>query len=377
MTDQHGIAADRPQAGDAPRPGGPLWRLADLAEALGLELQGDASVGVRSVASLEGAAAEQLAALYDARRAGDLAQCRASAVIATAAAAVDAPCPVLLSDNPGLAFARAAHLLHPERPGPSGVHATAVVDPTAELGDAVSIGPNAVVEAGARVEAGCRIDAFGWIGPGAWLGPECRIEAGARVGAGCRLGARCRVEMNAVLGADGFGFARDGSAWERIPQLGVVRLGDDVEVGAGAVIDRGSLTDTVLGDRVKLDNLVHVAHNCQIGEDTAIAAHVGIAGSTRIGARCTVGGMAGFADHIQVCDDAHFMGMAMVTSSIDQPGVYASGMPAVPAREWRRNAVQIARFAEWTRRLKAVEQQTARTPGSPAAPNSSSTEDSQ
>lgn len=340
-----------PSRRGAPRP----CTVGQLAEALGLEVAGDSQVRVERVASLGQADADCLAALYDARRAGELADTRAGAVIAAGRVACEAPCPVLLSDNPRLHFGRAAALLQPEVAPAAGVHPSAVVHESARLGEGVSIGAHAVVGPGAELGDGVRLGNAVFIGPGVSLGAHTSVAEGAVLHEGTRCGRGCRIDSNAVLGGEGFGFAQEGSRWERMPQLGGVVLGDEVEVGACTTVDRGSLGDTVLGDRVKLDNLIQIAHNCRIGSDTAMASQVGIAGSTTIGARCTIGGATGFADHIEVADDCHFLGMAMVTSTITEPGVYASGLPATPARQWRRNAMQVSRLNELARRVQALE----------------------
>jgi len=215
------------------------------------------------------------------------------------------------------------------------------------------VGPQAVIEARA-----C-------IGPGSLVGPGCVVGAGARVGADCRLlarvtlchgvvlGDRVRVHPGAVIGADGFGFARGPEGWEKIPQLGGVRIGDDCEIGAGCTIDRGALEDTVLETGVKLDNLVQVAHNVRIGAHTVIASQTGIAGSTRIGRNCMIAGQVGINGHLTIADGVTLTGQAMVTKSIHEPGVYSSGLPAEQNRLWRR---QVARF----RRLDRLEDRLAR-----------------
>jgi UDP-3-O-[3-hydroxymyristoyl] glucosamine N-acyltransferase len=205
------------------------------------------------------------------------------------------------------------------------------------------------------------------IGPAVYVGPGCVVGKDSRIGAGTRLvarvavvngsviGERCILHPGAVVGSDGFGNANDAGRWVKVPQIGRVVIGDDVEIGANTTIDRGSLKDTVIGDGVRLDNLIQVGHNARIGDHTAAASFVGISGSTQIGSRCTLGGASGFAGHLTIADDVHFTGMAMVTHSIREPGVYSSGIPAIPNREWRRNVARFQHLDALTRRVKALE----------------------
>jgi UDP-3-O-[3-hydroxymyristoyl] glucosamine N-acyltransferase len=217
------------------------------------------------------------------------------------------------------------------------------------------IGPTAVVEEGAE------------IGPRVFVGPGCVIGAGCRIGEDSRLvarvtlsertqvGKRVLIHPGAVIGREGFGFAKDGERWVRIPQLGRVRLGDDVEIGANTTVDRGALEDTVIADGAKLDNLIQIGHNCLIGENTAMAACSGISGSTRIGRNCTIAGAVGMAGHLEIGDNVHFTGMAMVTRSFQQPGLYSSGIPAMPNADWRRNAARFRHLDDLAKRLKRIE----------------------
>jgi UDP-3-O-[3-hydroxymyristoyl] glucosamine N-acyltransferase len=206
------------------------------------------------------------------------------------------------------------------------------------------------------------------IGEGSYIGPNCVVRRGAAIGAGSRLeanvyigpdtviGARARLLPGAVIGGRGFGLARAKAGWIEVPQLGRVVIGDDVEIGANTTIDRGALDDTVIEDGVKLDNLIQIAHNCRIGAGTAIAACVGVAGSTTIGRNCMIGGASVIGGHIQITDNVLVFGYAMVTKSITEPGQYGSGIPAQPAREWRREVARIRRLPRIDERLAAIEQ---------------------
>lgn len=329
--------------------------LAELSARLGVRVRGDGAVRVSHVAPLDKAGAGSLGFLGDPRYRRYLAETRASALVLAASDLDATDRPALVSDNPYLTFARAARLIHPEPPVVGGIHPSAVVDPTAKVDPSAWIGPLSLLEA--EVE----------IGPGVFVGPGCIIGAGVRVGEGSRLvarvtlcdgtqvGKRALLQPGAVIGREGFGFARDGEHWVRIPQIGRAILGDDVEIGANTCVDRGAIGDTRIGDGVKLDNHIQIGHNVVIGDNTAIAANTGISGSTRIGRNCTIAGAVGVAGHLEIADDVHFTGMAMVTRSFPEPGSYSSGIPAMPSADWRRNVARFKHLDELARRLKALE----------------------
>jgi UDP-3-O-[3-hydroxymyristoyl] glucosamine N-acyltransferase len=245
--------------------------------------------------------------------------------------------------------------LHAAAPVLSGVHPTALVHGHAQVAPSAEVGPFAVVEAGAVVGECCRIGAHAVLGAGAALGADTCLAARAVVLAGCRLGARCMVHPGAVIGSDGFGNARDGVEWVKVPQVGAVRIGDDVEIGANTTIDRGALDDTVIGDGVRIDNLVQVAHNVTIGAHTAIAACVAIAGSTHIGERCMVGGGAGFSGQLTIGDDIVIGGFAQVTHSLLAPGFYSSAMPVEEMGVWRRLLGRFKRLEALNARVRRLE----------------------
>jgi UDP-3-O-[3-hydroxymyristoyl] glucosamine N-acyltransferase len=322
------------------------FSLGELAVRFGLELRGVPDIRVSHVATLADASSGSLSFLAESRNRRELAATQAGAVVL---APVDAPgCPVaaLVTPNPRLAFAHIATLLHPESAPVPGIHPTAVVARGVRLLESVTVGPLAVIEED--------VD----LGEGVQVGPGCILQRGARVGAhtclvarvnlypGVELGARCLVHVGAVIGADGFGFALDKGSWVKIPQVGSVRIGDDVEIGANTTIDRGAIGDTVIGEGAKLDNQIQVGHNVIIGAHTAIAACTGISGSTTIGKRCRVGGMVGFAGHLTIADDVVITGYSLVSASIREPGSYSSGMPTVPTRAWRRMVAHLRRFGE-------------------------------
>jgi UDP-3-O-[3-hydroxymyristoyl] glucosamine N-acyltransferase len=321
-----------------------------LAAHIGAELRGDPQITVRRLATLDQAEAGDLSFLYNRRYRKFLKVTAASAVILGPADAAECVVPALVMENPYLGYARAADLLASAPQPPAGVHPTAAVHPEAQVDARATVGPRVVVEAGAEVgehvvleagcvvQRGCRIDAY------------TRIEANTVLGAGVTVGQRCIIHAGAVIGTDGFGFARDGERWVKIPQMGGVHIGDDVEIGANTTIDRGALNDTVIESGVKIDNLVQIGHNCRIGAHTAIAGCVGIAGSVTIGRRCLIGGAVGIAGHLEIADDVTVTAMSGVHKSILKPGVYSSGWPVQENRTWHRYLAQINRLARSPKR---------------------------
>ena len=315
----------------------------ELARFLGAELRGDAEETVTHVAPLERAEKGALT-FADAAHARHLPSTRASVVILTEADTARCACTMLVTDRPLLAYARATARLRPDPPAVPGVHPTAIVHPTAHLAPDAAVGPYCILEEGCLVEAG------------AVLGPHCRLGARSRLGAGSRLiasvdvgadvtiGRRVVVHPGAVLGAEGFGYAHDGTRWHHIAQLGGVRIGDDVEIGANTCIDRGAMEDTVVEDGVKLDNLIQIGHNVRIGAHTIVAALTGVAGSTTVGGHCQIGGMVGITGHVHVADGTILAARSSVTGTIARPGVYSSVLPVVEVRRWRRLVALIHRL---------------------------------
>jgi UDP-3-O-[3-hydroxymyristoyl] glucosamine N-acyltransferase len=265
--------------------------------------------------------------------------------------------------NPYAAYARIAADLHPEPGFAPGIQAGAHVDPTAEVAADAHVAPGAVVAAGAR------------IGAGAYIGPNCVVGAGARVGAGSRLvanvtvchgvrlGARVLLHPGAVIGADGFGLAREPEGWIKVPQLGSVTIGDDVEIGANTTVDRGAIDDTVIEDGVKLDNQIQVAHNVRIGAHTVIAGCTGISGSTTIGRNCMIAGAVGIGGHLEIPDGTVVTGMTMVSRSIPKRGVYSGSLPFDEAGRWRRNSARFRQLDTLARRVAQLERRLGETGG--------------
>jgi UDP-3-O-[3-hydroxymyristoyl] glucosamine N-acyltransferase len=329
--------------------------LAQLAERLGAELRGDGRLTVSGIATLTEARPGDLSFLANPRYRRFLAATRASAVILAEADAAGAPAAVLVSDNPYAAYARAVSALYPPDPPPRGVHASATVDASAGIDASAWIGPGCVVGAGASIAAGVYLGPACIIGAGVSIGAHSRLLARVTVLAAARIGEHAILHPGVVVGSDGFGMARVGERWEKVPQIGSVRIGDDVEIGANTTVDRGALGDTVIEDGVKIDNQVQVAHNVHIGAHTAIAGCVGISGSARIGRHCTLAGGVGLVGHLEIADNVHITGMSMVTRSISQAGTYSAGTPLMENRQWRRNAVRMKQLDDLARRVQDIE----------------------
>jgi UDP-3-O-[3-hydroxymyristoyl] glucosamine N-acyltransferase len=338
--------------------------LGDLAEAIGARLHGDAHSRIRRVATLSGAGADALTFLANRRYRPQLRSTRAAAVVLADEFLGECPCAALVMENPYLGFARAAALLNPPPVVAPGVHPSAVVDAGARVHALAAVGACAVISAGAEVAARVVVGPGCVVGEGAVVGEDSRLVANVTLGRGVVHGRRVLLHPGVVIGADGFGIANDGGVWEKVPQLGAVRLGDDVEVGANTTIDRGALEDTVVEEGVKLDNLIQIGHNVRIGAHTAIAACVAIGGSARIGRRCTIGGAASLAGHLEIADDVHLTATSAVPNSITEPGVYSSGMPVQENRAWRRSVVRLRQLDEFARILKSLQARVSKLDGS-------------
>jgi len=336
--------------------------LGQIATVAGGRLQGcDAATVIAGVAPLHSAEPGQLSFLTHRRYRSYLATTRATAVILSPEDARDCPAPALVAANPHVAYARAAALFEPAAEVRRGIHPTAWVSPTANIAVDSWIGPHCSVEAGAVIATGVIV------GPGCVIGEQAIIGAGSRLVARVtichrvRIGRRVLAHPGAVIGSDGFGLALDQDGrWLRIPQLGSVVIGDDVEIGANTTIDRGALEDTVIEEGVKLDNQIQVAHNVRIGAHSALAGCVGIAGSARIGRHCMLGGGVGVAGHLEITDRVQITGMSLVTQSITEPGAYSSGLAVEPNRLWNKISARLRRLDELFRRLSALERKINR-----------------
>jgi len=339
--------------------------LGELAVRFGCELRGDPSASVDSVGSLSRAGPRAISFLANPKFVAQLQETRAGAVILDSKSAAKSPVAALVAANPHATFARVATLLHPEPPLHPGVHDAASVAPGANLGAGTEVAAQAIIGASARVGARCYIGPGSVIEADAVIGDDTRLVARVFIGRGVVLGARCIVQPGAVIGGDGFGFANDKGTWVKVPQIGSVVVGDDVEIGANTTIDRGAIEDTVIDDGVKLDNLIMIAHNCRIGAHSAIAGCTGIAGSTILGKRCIIGGRAGVTGHVTLCDDVVVLGTSFISHSIDKPGVYSSALPSEEAGVWRRIVGRIKRLDAMARRLRAVEKHVGLTAADP------------
>jgi UDP-3-O-[3-hydroxymyristoyl] glucosamine N-acyltransferase len=329
--------------------------LGELAVRFGCELRGDPDILIECVATLAEADSRCIAYLSESRNKRELAETQAAAVILNRAAADECQTAALICDNPRATFARVTTLLHPRPDVMPGKHSSAVIaasariDPTAHVGALATIGEGTV------------------IAPRAYIGPHCVIEEDVHVGEdvqliarvtlchGVKIGARTVIQPGVVIGGDGFGFAPEGGKWVKVPQVGSVRVGEDVEIGANTTIDRGAIHDTVIEEGVKLDNLIQVGHNVRIGAHTVIAGCTGISGSTVIGKGCVIGGAVGIAGHITIADGVMITGFAMVSNSLTRPGVYSSGVPVEESKIWRRQVARYRRLEELGKRVRALE----------------------
>ncbi len=320
--------------------------IGELAVRFGLKLRGEPGLTVHGVATLAHARAGDLSFFANPRYRRALAATRATVVLVTQADADQCPVAALIDPNPYLAYSRIASLLHPQAALPSGVHASAVIAAGARVAPSANIGPLCIIEEDAEIGERVRLGAGCIVHRGARIGADSLLTSHVTLYAGASIGARCILHAGCVVGSDGFGFAADRGTWVKVPQVGGVRIGDDVEIGANTTIDRGAIDDTVVEDGVKLDNQIQVGHNVVIGAHTAIAACTGISGSTTIGKRCMIGGMVGFAGHLTVADDVVVTGCSLVSASIHSAGTYSSGMPTVETRRWRRMVAKLRRLAD-------------------------------
>jgi UDP-3-O-[3-hydroxymyristoyl] glucosamine N-acyltransferase len=331
--------------------------LGDLAVRFGLALRGDPDRPVDHVGTLAGAGPRGIAFLANAKRIDELASANAAAVILPPKLADQSPLDCLLADNPHAAFARIADVLHPKAMSPAGIHPSAVVapdahiDPTAHIGALVVIGARSVIGARAYIGPGCVI------GDDVELATDVRLVARVTVLERVTIGPRSVLDAGVVVGSEGFGNALDEGRWVHVPQVGTVRIGADVEIGANSSVDRGALEDTVIGNGVRIDNLVQIGHNCTIGEHSALAGCAGLAGSSHVGARCRIGGGAGLAGHLRICDDVTVTAYTLVTGDIREPGVYSGGIPAESAADWRRIVGRLKRIEGLARRVGDLEKQ--------------------
>jgi len=335
-------------------------RLSELARHLSAELYFPSlqkEIEIEGIASLEQAGPTQITFLTKEKYLPLLLKTKAGAVMMVPEMRSSAPCPALLMKDPYLGFAKVAQLFAPDLNAPLGLHPSVVLGKNVQIAPSASIAAHVVIGDGVRIGEGVIILANTVIGAGVIIGDRTLIHPNVSLYREVKIGQDCVIHSGAVIGSDGFGMAQDQGRWVKIPQLGSVRLGDRVEVGANTTIDRGALSDTVIHDGVKIDNLVHLGHNVEVGEDTAMAAHVGVSGSVKIGRRCILAGKVGLAGHLELADQVVLTGASNVSKSILIPGVYSSGIPAKPQREWARMLAQLGRLDKLQRKFQALEKQ--------------------
>ncbi|OOF27691.1 UDP-3-O-(3-hydroxymyristoyl)glucosamine N-acyltransferase [Salinivibrio sp. IB872] len=331
--------------------------LAELAEKLDAQLHGDGAVTITSLAGMNSAREGQITFLSSPKYRKHLAQCRASAVMLKEVDVSYCQGNALVVADPYVAYAKVAQILDTTPACATDIAPTAVVAEDAILGEGVAIGPNAVVESGTLIGDGVQIGAGCFVGKGAKLGARTKLWANVTIYHDVVLGEDCLVQAGTVIGADGFGYANEKGKWIKIPQLGRVVIGDRVEIGACTTIDRGALDDTCIADGVIIDNQCQIAHNVSIGENTAVAGATVMAGSLKVGKHCIIGGASVFNGHMEITDNVTITGMAMVMRPITEPGMYSSGIPLQPNREWRKTAARVLKIDEMHKRLKELEKQ--------------------
>jgi len=337
--------------------------LGELAARFGCELRGDPKAVVARVATLAGATPDAITFLANPLYRSQLAGTRAGCVILAPRDRDACPVASLAHADPYLVYARIAAFLNPKLATVLGVHATAVVAASARVAPSAEIGPQAVVGADCTIGQGVVIGAGTVLGTNVLVGERTSIGPRVTLLDGVRIGARCIVHPGVVIGADGFGFAPDRGTWQKIPQVGGVVIGDDVEIGANTTIDRGAIEDTVIEDGVKIDNLVQIAHNVRLGAHTIMAAMSGVAGSTKVGKRCMIGGAVVMINSLSICDDALFTFGSVVTKSVDEPGTYSGHLPAEEAGKWRKSAARFRQLDALADRLIKVERELAKLTG--------------
>ena len=330
------------------------FQLSELAKLTGSKLEGDDCL-INNMAEISSAKSGDIAFISSPAYAEYLSQTKASALIIKAEFLEGCQVAALVSDNPRLAYAKIANLLYPQRIVDSGISKGAHVSKLAIIDEAASIAAGAVISAGASIGAGSQVGPGTVIEEDVVIGKNTRLSANVSVGHGSKIGDNCILHSGVVLGADGFGFVKDGDCFLKIPQIGNVHIGNDVEIGANTTIDRGALENTVIGNGVKLDNQIQVAHGVTIGDNTVISSATAIAGSTHIGSGCLIGGLVGIVEHLEITDNVMITGRTMVTRSITQAGSYSSSTPMDTTANWRKNSARFRRLDELAKRVAKLE----------------------
>jgi UDP-3-O-[3-hydroxymyristoyl] glucosamine N-acyltransferase len=330
-------------------------RLADIAQQLDAQLHGDGNIAITGIASMHSASSEQITFLSNSRYREQLVDCQAGAIVLTEADLPFCRSAALVVKNPYLTYARLAQLLDTTPAPAQDIAPSAVISPDAQLGQQVCVGANAVIESGVRLEDNVVIGAGCFVGKNTRIGAGSRLWANVSVYHNVEIGHSCLIQSGTVIGSDGFGYANDRGNWVKIPQLGRVLIGDRVEIGACTTIDRGALDDTIIGSGVIIDNQCQIAHNVVIGDNTAVAGGVIMAGSLKIGRYCQIGGASVINGHMEICDKAVVTGMGMVMRPITEPGIYSSGIPLQPNKVWRKTAALVMNIDDMNKRLKTIE----------------------
>ena len=334
------------------------FKLSEITARLGGVLVGE-DVVVNRVSSVANAQNGHVTFLTETKYLAALTMTKASAVILSEENQHLTELPRIVNDNPYAYFAKVSALLNPALEVTPGIAASAVIDSTVQVPASCSIGPNVVIEADVELGEGVVIGSASVVGKGASIGADSRIQSNVVIYHECHIGRSCNVASGTVIGADGFGYANQSGAWVKIPQVGRVIIGNNVDIGANSTIDRGALDDTIIEDGVKLDNLIQVGHNCIIGEHTVIAGCVGIAGSAKIGKRCRIGGAAMILGHLEIADDVTVSPGSMITRSLHKSDTYTALMPFQTHAEWLKTAANLRHLGDLTDRIKQLEKQVA------------------
>lgn len=330
------------------------YTLAELADLLDAQVKGDASYQIDNISTLQDAQANEITFLDNIAYRKYLPHTKAGAVILSDEYASECEANALITKNPYLAFAKALSLFEYIPQVKTGIHTTAVIGTNCDIHPTASLGPYCVIGDNTVIEEGVVIGAHCILGENNTVKSNSQLAAHVTTYHNVRIGERCIVHSGVVIGSDGFGFAQDKGIWRKVPQIGGVCIGDDVEIGANTTIDRGALNDTKIDNGVKLDNQIQVGHNVHIGAHTAIAGCVAIAGSTKIGKHCMIGGGTCINGHISITDKVIVTGMSGIVNSIDKPGIY-SGFPAIPSTGWKKNMIRIQQLDETAKRLARLE----------------------
>lgn len=329
--------------------------LAELAEQLDATLHGEGNITIHGLASMSTANHEHITFLSSVKNNEQLVDCTAGAVVLTSDSLPFWQGPALIVANPYLAYAKLAQLFDTTPKAAAGIAVSAVIASDVKLGKNVAIGANAVIESGVEIGDNVIIGPGCFVGKNTLIGADTQLWANVSIYHNVIIGDKCLIQSGTVIGSDGFGYANGGGKWIKIPQLGSVRIGDGVEIGACTTIDRGALDDTVIGDGVIIDNQCQIAHNDNIGDHTAVAGGVIMAGSLKIGRHCQIGGASVINGHIEICDNVTVTGMGMVMRPITKPGIYSSGIPLEANKNWRKTAALVLNLDKMNQRLKALE----------------------